>query len=421
MKRYFIFLAIFLNLFVVSFAITDTDDKVKVSLQEAMDLALQGNIELQEQRKNLGISKNDIKVANALKNPQFQSNLLLGRVSRSNASQIGVSLPIEIAKRGVRKNAAKSGLTYTENKIKDYEFKLKQRVRTAYFNLILAKSHLKIMEDRKELLEDLLEISKNHPKTAPNYEIEVLQADMRLKKQFVQINKAKADVKTAQYTFNKVLNLENNIHLYDVKEESVFSDVFFTNLELPSYEELVMYAFTHRYDIKMSEAKVEKAKKNISVVSHKRIPNLQVSGGYAFAYDGTPGAFVGAGIDLPVLYSYRPEIKNAVLEYEKAKLEYNSIINITKNIISTNYDKFIMAQENVVYYNSIIDESKKILDLSKQRYKKGEVTITNIIVVEHSHQELLKEYLASIGVYYNTYIALLTELGMENFSIDVDM
>ena len=166
---------------------------------------------------------------------------------------------------------------------------------------------------------------------------------------------------------------------------------------------------------------MQKAKKNISVVSHKRIPDLHLSGGYAFAYDGTPGAFVGAGLDLPVLYSYRPEIKNAVLEYEKAKLEYNSIINITKNIISTNYDKFIMAQENVGYYSNIIDESKKILDLSKQRYKKGETTITNLIVVEHSHQDLLKEFLSAMGVYYNAYISLLTELGMENFSIDVDM
>lgn len=421
MKKIFILCVVFANFFIASFAITETDDKIKVSLEEAMDLALNGNIELQEQRKNLGISKNDIKVANALKNPQFQSNLIIGSVAKSNISQVGVMLPFEIAKRGERKNAAKLGLIYTENKIKDYEFKLKQRVRTAYFNLILSKSYLKIMEDRKELLEDLLEIAESRPKNSSNYEIECLQADMRLKKQFVQINKAKADVRTAQYSFNKVLNLENNMNLYDAKEESVFSELFITNLDLPTFDELISYAFSHRYDIKMAEAKVEKAKKNISVVSRKRIPDMYVSGGYAFLHEGSPGAYVGAGLDLPVLYTYSPEIKNAVLQYEKAKLEYNSIINITKNIISTNYDKFIMAQENVGYYNSIMDESKKIMDLSKQKYRRGEITLTNLIVVEHSHQELLKEFLAAVGVYYNTYVSLLTELGMENLSIDVDM
>ena len=78
-------------------------------------------------------------------------------------------LPIEITKRGTRKKAAEAGLSYTENKIKDYEFKLKLRVRTSYFNLLLAKSDLKIMEDRRDLLEDLLKIAQNRPKNNPNY------------------------------------------------------------------------------------------------------------------------------------------------------------------------------------------------------------------------------------------------------------
>jgi len=397
------------------------DDKHKITLLEAINKALEGNIELQEQRKNLGISQNDIKKANALKNPQFQTNLLMGRIAKGNSSQVGVMLPIEIAKRGARKHAAESGLTYTENKIKDYEFKLKLRVRTSYFNLILAKSDLKIMEERKELLEDLLEIAQNRPKTSPNYEIDVLQADMKLKKQYVQINRAKANVRTAQYNFNKVLNLENDMTLYDSQEDSVFHQAFFTNLKLPNYEELESYAFKSRYDIKMAEAKIEKAKKDLIVVARQRVPDLYLSGGYAFAHDGTPGAFVGAGFDIPSLYLYNPEIKNAKLQYEKAQLEFNSIINITKNIIHTNYDKFVIAQENVEHYKDIMAESRKILNLSKQRYQKGQTSITNLIVVEHTHQELLNEFLSAIGAYYNSYIALLQEIGMDNFSIDIDL
>ena len=234
-------------------------------------------------------------------------------------------------------------------------------------------------------------------------------------------NKSKAEVKTAQYAFNKVLNLENNMNFYDVKEESVFGEEFFTNLELPDYKELLEYAFSHRYDIKMAIAKLEKTKKDIKIATHKRIPDLQLSGGYAFSHEEKQGAFIGAGIDIPVLHTFNPEIKNAKLEYEKTQLEYNSIINITKNIISTNYDKFIMAQENVNYYKSIIEDSRKVLNLSKQRYKKGKTSMTNIIVVEHSHQELLNEFLDAMGIYYNAYIDLLTELGMDNISIDVDL
>ena len=384
-------------------------------------MALEGNIELQEQRKNLGISEYAVKKAAAFKNPQFQSNLLMGPIAKGNSSQIGLMLPVEVLKRGERKKAALSELDYTQNKIKDYEFKLKLRVRTSYFNLLVAKSELKILEERKELLEELLEISKKKPKSSQNYEIDVLQADMRLKKILVQINRAQANIRTAQYSFNKVLNLANNPTLYDSKEDSVFGQEFFTKLELPSYDELEEVAFHNRYDIKMAESKIIKAKRDLSVVTKQRIPDLYISGGYAFAHDGTSGAYVGAGVDIPSLYLYTPEIKSAKLELDKAQLEYNSIINITKNVIHTNHDKFIMAQENVEHYKDILDESNKILNLSKQRYKKGQTSLTNLIIVEHSHQELLNEFIDAMKEYYNAYMALLQELGLDNWTIDIDL
>ncbi len=421
MKR-FLLTILFLAVFCLgAFAETSTerafsdDDKYKIDLNKAMEMALIGNIELQEQRKNLGISQNDIKAANALKNPQFQSNFLMGRIAKGNSSQFGLMLPIEITKRGARKKAAVAGLSYTENKINDYEFKLKLRIRTAYFNLLLAKSDLRIMEERKELLEDLYEIAKNKPKKSDSYEIDLLQADMKLKKQIIQINKAKANVRTAQYNFNRVLNLENNLTLYDTKEDSLFDKSFVAELNLPGYEELEETAFKNRYDIKMAETKILKAKRDIDVAAKQRIPDIYLSGGYAFAHDGTPGAYVGAGFDIPSLYLYSPEIKNAKLNYEKAQLEYNSIINITKNVIHTNHDKFVIAKENVGHYDEILEESKKILKLSKQRYKKGKTPLTSLIVVEHSHQELMNEYISAIGVYYNAYIALLQEIGVDSF------
>ena len=413
MKKIFITLAL---IFFTNPIFAIEENASKISLEEAINLALKGNIELQEQRKNLGISEYSIKKANALKNPQLQSNLLMGPIARGNSSQVGLMLPIEIAKRGARKKVALSEFEYTDNKIKDYEFKLKLRIRTAYFDLLVAKTELKILEERKELLEELLEITKQK-----NNEIDALQADMKLEKILVQINRAKANIRTAQYDFNKILNLENNFLFYDTKEETVFSAEFFTKLELPPYENLEQIALENRYDIKMAQNKITQAKNTLSSVARQRVPDLYLAGGYAFAHDGTSGAYVGAGIDIPSLYLYTPEIKSAKLELDKTQLEYNSIVNITKNIIHTNQDKFIMAQENVEHYKKILDKSQKILNLSKQQYKKDKSNLVNLIVVEHSHQELLKEFLDTMKEYYNSYIALIQELGLDNLTIDIDL
>ena len=77
MRKFLISIFLFLSIVLSAFANETSerahseDDKYKIDLRSAMEMALIGNIELQEQRKNLGISENDIKIANALKNPQI--------------------------------------------------------------------------------------------------------------------------------------------------------------------------------------------------------------------------------------------------------------------------------------------------------------------------------------------------------------
>lgn len=394
----------------------------RVSLPTAMEMAVNGNIGLQEKRKSLGIAKYQIKSANKLKNPQIQSNILTGKISNANSSQVGVILPLEIAKRGARKDAAIVNASAVSQSVQHYEFELKLRIRTAYFNLLQAKSELQIMEERKELLEEMLRLAKEKPQSSENYKIEFLQADMRLKKQLIAINRAKANVKTARYNFNRVLNLENNDTFYDSLEDSLFDKSFLDEIEVPSYDEAEKMAMEHRHDLQLAKLNIEKSKKELQVAKRNRIPDVSVGGGYAFSMgdksDGEhlTGAFVAVGADMPVLYRYTPEIESAKLAIEQTELDYKARVNITKNTLKTNYDKFLIAKENVEHYSDILDESKEILKLAKARYQKGQANLMNLIINEHTHQEYLNEYINAVGVYYNTYIAILKEMGVDSVS-----
>lgn len=394
----------------------------KISLSTAMEMALNGNIELQEKRKSLGIARNEIKAANQLKNPQFQSNILTGKISKANSSQVGVMLPIEIAKRGVRKEAAKINAVMVQHEVQQYEFDLKLRIRTAYFNLLQAKSDLKIMEERKVLLDDLLQLAKSKPKNTETYNIDVLQADMRLKKQLIAINRAKANVKTAQYNLNRIMNLENPDTFFDSQEDSLFDKSFLYEIQVPPYEEAEKIALENRHDLLMAKQKIEKSKKEVEAVKRQRIPDIAIGGGYAFSMgkksegEHLTGAYVGVAADLPLLYQYTPEIKSAMIAVEKTELDYKARVNITKNTLKTNYDKFLIAKENVHHYDEIINESNQILKLSREHYKKGKGSLMNMIINEHTHQEYMNEYISAVGVYYNTYIALIKEMGLDSFT-----
>ena len=101
---------------------------VKVSLDGAIDLALENNLDLQAKRKELDIATADIKIANKLQNPQVQSNVLIGKITTGNASQAGIMFPVETFKRGVRKKAAIARKKAIENQIRQTEHELKIKV-----------------------------------------------------------------------------------------------------------------------------------------------------------------------------------------------------------------------------------------------------------------------------------------------------
>lgn len=412
MKRIIIFLVSF-----ITFTCPVNANVMKIQLDEAIDLALKNNLTLQAQRKDLEIAKQDIKIANALKNPQFQSNFLMGKVTRGNSSQFGLMVPFEIAKRGVRKKAAIANLKAIENSIKESEHNLKIDVMRAYFRVIYLKSVLIIMEDREDLFEDMSKAAKSKPASSPNYQIEVLQSDIKYKKQLIELNKAKANLLAAQFYFNKVLNLEKTDNMYDTAENSLFDDITILDFPIPAYDQIEKIAMVCSYSLRISDNYIEKSEYEVKVAEHKRIPDVTIGGGYAYQTahqtggDALPGAFVGGSFDVPILYSYRPEINKAKITLEKTKMDKVAFENKLKIALKVNYNDLKYAKENMQYYKQILKESDNILQMASKRYKGGQTNLMTLMLYENSHQQILNEYIDSIGSYYDAYLDLMFNMG----------
>ena len=176
-----------LALIVIIFAIIApvNAEVVRISADEAVQLALENNLTLQSKRKEVDILKQEVKMANALKNPQLQANILTGSISKANSSQAGVALPIEISKRGVRKKAAIARLNRIEDQIRQEELNLKIDVMSAYFDVVYMKTIVAILKQREELFKEMEIVANSKPKNSLNYEIEKLQSDMKHKKQVI--------------------------------------------------------------------------------------------------------------------------------------------------------------------------------------------------------------------------------------------
>lgn len=402
-----------LILLITLIALPVNAEVVKISADDAVHLALTNNLALQAKRKEIDILKQEVKMANSLKNPQIQSNILMGSIARTNSSQAGIAVPVEISKRGVRKKTALAKLNLVENQVRQEELNLKIDVMSAYFDVVYMKTVVAILKQREELFNGMMLLAEAKPKSSQNYEIEKLQSDMKHKKQIILLNKAKADLLSAQFHFNDTLNLENSGIMYDARESSLFQDhITLLDLQLPDYRTVEDIAMRYSYSIRISDNNIMRSKAELLEAKHKVIPDLMLAGGYAFSGDGkTEGAFVGGSVDLPILYSYRPEINRAKIVLERAKIDRVSFENRLKYALKEDYNKFKYAKENMNYYKDILKDSETILKMSSDRYAKGKTSLLNVFINENAHREILNEYINAMQVYYRAYLDLMHNMG----------
>lgn len=393
-------------------------DVIGLTLDEAIDMALTYNLDLQAKRKELGVAKEDIKIANRLQNPRVVGNFLIGQVRRGNSSQVGLEVPIELFKRAPRKNVAKAKYSIAQNKIREYEHDLKINVMKAYFDVLYLKSIVSIMEDRRDLFEEMANVAKNKSVKSDNYNIELLQSDIRYKRMLIELNQAKANLLSAQFHLNKVINMEKTENMYDALETSLFSpDLSILSISLLPYEVIEKIAMKYSYSLRIAEYDIKRAEGEVTVAKSQRIPNISVAGGYAwqatYRNEGNnwPGAFWGASMDVPMLYFYGPDVRKANLILEKSKMDKASFENKLKIALKQDYNNFKYAKENMEYYREIMQESRDILEMSKERYSRGKTTFLNLLIVENNHQQTLQEYLKAMGQYYSAYLNLMHNTG----------
>lgn len=408
----------------------------KVSLQEALNIAIENNVDYKTSKINLDIDQNKVKISNKLQNPEVNTFFNIGAIGRGNPQILGASETIEIAKRDARKKLALANLDLTKKNLEYTEFDLKMDVREAYVNLVAAKEILITLEARKKLLNDLLHIAKKRVLAGEVDEIDVIQTEISLNQLVIQVNSQKANVKTAMFNFNKVINADNRDIKYDAIDENFSDKEDFLALlspkpldKLPSFNSILNNSIKNRYDIKIAQQEIEVAKKNLTYIEHLRVPDIQLVGGYGFMTKGMSetgaymnGAYAGANlVNIPLFYAYQPEIQNAKLELEQAKLKYLSTENKALNDLQNYYEKFLTAQINLNYYNdNILKNSNEMIKVAKQNYAKGKSTLTTLIVMEQSYRSIQTGYIYALADYYNCWIAFLREVNAEKFDLFED-
>ena len=388
---------------------------VNVDLEKMIEIGLKENCDLKIKRMELKAAEKDIKIANRLKNPEIQSNVVIGNVALGNSSQAGVALPIEVLKRGVRKKIAQEEYSIKETELRQAEHNYKLQIMQAYFDILYAKSVYNIQEERLKLFKNLVKITTDKPKY-PAYEIDNLKADIQYAQQLIEVNRAKAALLAKQFELNKILNTGKDDVMYDTKEPSLLGHWAFMEIKIPEYEFLENVALQYSYVVKISEKNIDKAEQELTYAKRQRVPDVSVAGGYAWqAHRNAPndygGAFVGFNMDLPVLYNFTPEIQKAQIFLERSKAGKKAYEHQLKYELKKDFNTFKYSAENMEYSKKILRDSEKIVKLSTDGYISGKNSYTDLVINENGHQEVLSQYLNAMSRHFYSYLELMQDIG----------
>lgn len=389
---------------------------VNIDLDEMIQVGLEQNQDIKIKRLELGGAEKDIKIANKLQNPELQSNVVIGNVALGNCSQAGLGFPIEVLKRGVRKKIAQEKYSIKETELKQFEHNFKLQIMQAYFDVLYAKSVYQIQEERLKLFKSLVQITTDRPKHS-SYEIDNLKADIQYATQKIALNRAHSDMLAKQFELNKLLNTGNEEVMYDTKESSLLEEDWkFLSFKIPDYDFLERTAFKYSYMIRLSDLEIDKSNLELKQAKHQRIPDVSLAGGYAWQYhrNANPhygGAFVGFGMDLPVLYNYTPDIQKADLFLQRSKANKKAYEHQLKYELKKDYNIFKYSAENLEYSKEILADSKRIVELSTKRYIDAKNNYSDLIVNANGHQEVLTQYLSIISRHFYSYLELMQDIG----------
>lgn len=418
--------------FVLNQLSCSADGYKQIDLKTAVDIAQKNNLDIKSSKMDVDIAKNEIKISNRLQNPAIGTFLNFGKGGKGNPNQIGVEETVELFKRAPRKKLAKINYDITSENYEYQKFNLKMDVAEAYVKLVVAKAILHKYEYQQKFLEKLLAISNLNNSEHNKLDLDTIEAKIALNQIITEVNKAKTNAKTARIAFNRIINTtDENYDAIDIdllKENQIIDiDIPQISTKMPSFKSIEEAAIKNRYDIKIAKNQIELAKKKLTVVTRQRIPDLEIAGGYAYQTIGLaddnkykPGAYLGASlVNIPILYSYKPEIKNAQIEIEKANIEYLSTINKAKKDIEIAYEKFLTAQLNLESYNDkILKDSEELFALFEKKYQVENVDFATLAAVEESYQDLIVGYSEALSDYYISWIDFLREINSEDFSFD---
>ena len=387
---------------------------MKITLDEAIQMALQHNHNMLAARTTILQSEADEKTANMRPNPSLFADweyLPLGSPANQNPSvyagqtigdflhnnteaDIGLSYLIERGKkRQHRLQAARDITAQTKSLVADNERTLEFSVASSFVNVQLAESTLELAETDLKSFRQTVDLGELRYQKGAISEDDFLKIKLQLLQFETDYQQAQLARIQGLSDLRQLLGYESVSADYDVAGEFDYQPL------KGNAEDFRAKALLYRPDLRAAQQGVTAARSQYEVQRTIAKPDVTVQANYSHVNAINAATFYGS-IPLPVFNRNQGNIEHTRIAITQAQELEKSTLGQTMTDVRDAYEGLRQSEQVVQLYRSgYLDVAQKDRDIAEYAYKRGAVSLLDFLDAERSYRATQLAYRQSVAAY----------------------
>lgn len=346
-----------------------------LSLQEALSLAYEHNLQMIEAKKAVQAVQGDLLTTRTLLNPELEAEI--GGLKKNEEGErkgrldsIAITQPFDpLGVRELKTKIAKNEVKIGEETLMSVWSNIYSQVRSVYMKIILDKKELELAQDNVATMRQLFSNVQIRFQSGQGLKNDLQRAKIELLKAENDYLIVEKEIKIDKGKLNLFLGRSLDIP-FDIKEELKVEDL---KLDLQKLTEM---ASSKRPDLKIGKLMVDSKNKNLMKEQLSRLPSFSL--GFQRIneeYEKDYAAIVS--VNVPFWNLNQGEVKKAKAEKEvqEARLQIQE-----KEIGFDVYQAYLnveTTQKQVEFLKESVEEANELIRLADLNYREGEIDFIN--------------------------------------------
>jgi len=391
----------------------------RITLEDAIQLALRHNHTLQAARTTIQQSQAAEITANLRPNPTFfvdweylplfsrpQGETVPEYLQASTEGDIGLSYLIERGhKRARRLQAARDATAVTRSQVADNERSIAFQVGSLFVNAQLAQSTLDLAQRDLKGFQQTADISEVRFKDGGMSENDYLKIKLQLVQFESDVQQAMLNKAQALSDLRQQLGYESVPAEYDVVGEFEYRPL------LVNLEELQGKALQNRPDLRAAVLGIAAANSQYALAKANGKQDFTLSGNYSHA-NGISGATWSFSIPLAIFDRNQGNIAQTRIAIRQAEQQQKGAQGQALTDVK---DAFEALQESAriaqLYKSGYLEVAQKSRDISEYAYRRGALALLDLLDAERSYRATQLAYRQAVAAYLTALEQLRQAVG----------